>query len=104
MSAVNSQFKVIDTQIYEPDGKEFIVKGINMFTWEGIAQVDSLINDWGFNTVRVPNYLLGNYGQPHPAENNYGTNHQIVDAFTSQGAVVIFDAHDRIGGYYEDSE
>jgi mannan endo-1,4-beta-mannosidase len=99
-----STFQVSGTKIYDPQGQEFIIKGINMFTWEGITQVDSLINRWGFNTVRVPNYLLGNYNQPHPAQNNYGTNHQIADAFTSQGAVVIFDAHDRIGGYYEGNE
>ena len=100
----NSQFQIIGTKIYDPLGEEFIAKGINMFAWEGITQANSLINDWGFNTIRVPNYLLGSYDQPHPADNNYGTNHQIVDVFTSLGAVVIFDAHDRIGGYYEDAE
>lgn len=104
MNTTNSQFQVLGTKIYEPNGKEFIAKGINMFTWEGISQVNSLTNQWGFNTIRVPNYLLGSYGQPHPAVNNYGTNHQIADAFTSQGSVVIFDAHDRIGGYYEANE
>lgn len=104
MQINNSPFQVVGTQIYDPDGREFITKGINMFSWQGLTQVDSLINDWGFNTIRVPNYLLGSYGQPHPADNSYGTNHQIVDAFTSQGAVVIFDAHDRIGGYYQNTE
>lgn len=98
------QFEVKGTQIYDPNGQEFIIKGINMFAWEGTNQADSLINDWGFNTVRVPNYLLGNYNQPHPADNNYGTNHQIADVFTSQGSVVIFDAHDRIGSYYQNEE
>ena len=100
----NSQFQIIGTKIYDPNGQEFIVKGINMFAWEGLSQVDSLVNHWGFNTIRVPNYLLGSYEQPHPAADNYGNNHQIVDAFTSQGSVVIFDAHDRIGGYYENNE
>ena len=25
-----------------------------MFAWEGISNVDSYLNDWGFNTIRVP--------------------------------------------------
>jgi hypothetical protein len=100
----NPRFQLIGTKIYDPNGKEFISKGTNMFAWEGITNVNNYINTWGFNTIRVPNYLLGSYGQPHPSANGYGTNHQIVDAFTSNGAVVIFDAHDRIGGYYEGND
>ncbi|MDJ0634617.1 MAG: cellulase family glycosylhydrolase [Xenococcaceae cyanobacterium MO_188.B29] len=100
----NSQFQIIGTTIYDPNGQEFIIKGTNMFTWEGINNVDNYLNTWDFNTIRVPNYLLGSYDQPHPAEDGYGTNHKIVDAYTSQGAVVIFDAHDLIGGYYENTE
>jgi Ca2+-binding RTX toxin-like protein len=104
MQVNNPQFQVKGTQIYNPQGQEFIIKGSNIFTWEGISNVDNYLNTWGFNTIRVPNYLLGSYNQPHPAANNYGTNHKIVDAYTSQGAVVIFDAHDRIGGYYENNQ
>ena len=74
---VHSQFQILGTKIYDPNGQEFIIKGINMFTWEGIDNVDNYLNTWGFNTIRVPNYLLGSYDQPHPAENSYGTNHQI---------------------------
>ncbi|MDJ0715750.1 MAG: cellulase family glycosylhydrolase [Prochloraceae cyanobacterium] len=94
-------FQVIGTKIYDPNGQEFIIKGTNMFAWEGTSNVDNYLNDWGFNTIRVPNYLLGSYNQPHPEEDEYTNNRAIVDAFTGQGAVVIFDAHDRIGGYYE---
>lgn len=101
MSNFESNFQTIGSTIYDPNGQEFIIKGTNMFAWEGTSNVDSYLNDWGFNTVRVPNYLLGSYNQPAPADDNYATNHNIVNAFTSQGAVVIFDAHDRIGSYYE---
>ncbi|MDJ0742844.1 MAG: cellulase family glycosylhydrolase [Xenococcaceae cyanobacterium MO_167.B27] len=104
MNSNNSQFKIIDHKIYDPNGQEFIIKGGNMFTWEGIENVDNYLNTWGFNTIRVPNYLLGSYDQPHPADDDYRTNHKIVDAYTSQGATVIFDAHDLIGSYYEDEE
>lgn len=95
-------FKVIGNRIYDPNGQEFIAKGINVFTWD--RGYDIYLKNWGFNTIRVPNYLLGSYNQPHPASDNYQTNHKIVDVYTSQGAVVIFDAHDRIGGYYEGNQ
>lgn len=102
------QFSIVDTQIYDPDGNEFIVKGTNMFAWEGTARVDSIVLDWGFNAIRVPNFLLGSYGQPHPATDGYATNRQIVQAFTQNQphppTVVIFDAHDRIGHYYQGEE
>ena len=96
-----SNFSIVDGKIYDPDGQEFIIKGGNMFTWEGIGNLDNYLNTWGFNTVRIPNYLLGSYGQAHPEDNDYRTNDMMVDAYTSQGATVIFDAHDLIGSYYE---
>lgn len=111
-----AQFRVIDTQIYDPHGNEFILKGTNMFAWEGTARVDSIVSDWGFNAIRVPNFLLGGYGQPPPETDGYATNQLIVQAFTQnqlqeqsprqsfQPTVVIFDAHDRIGRYYQDED
>ncbi len=98
---MTNNFQIVNNKIYDPTGQEFIIKGTNMFDWEGIGNVDSYVNDWGFNTVRIPNYLLGTYDQAHPEENGYRISHQIVDGFTSQGAVVIFDAHDLPGEYYE---
>ena len=97
----SENFQIIDHIIYAPNGEEFLLQGTNMFTWDGTSNVDSYLNDWGFNSVRVPNYLLGSYNQPHPNADGYTTNHAIVDAFTSEGAVVIFDAHDKVGEYYE---
>jgi mannan endo-1,4-beta-mannosidase len=97
-------FQIIGTKIYDPNGREFIIKGTNMFAWERTSNVNSYLNTWGFNTIRVPNYLLGSYNQPHPSADGYATNRQIVDAFTSRGAVVMFDAHDRIGRYYDGTE
>ena len=101
-----TQFRIIETQIYDPNGDEFIVKGTNMFAWEETSRVDSIVTDWGFNAIRVPNFLLGGYEQPHPSVNGYAINRQIAQAFTQHPhkAVVIFDAHDRIGRYYEGAE
>ncbi|NET10624.1 MAG: glycoside hydrolase family 5 protein [Symploca sp. SIO2B6] len=98
------QFQVIGSMIYDPNGQIFIPQGTNMFAWEGTTRVDSIINTWGFNTIRVPNYLLGSYDQPHPAINNYDVNHQIVDGFTQDNRVIIFSAHDRTGRYYQNEE
>ncbi len=84
-SNIVNNFQIIGTKIYDPNGQEFIIKGANMFAWEDIRNVDSYLNDWGFNTIRVPNYLLGSYEQPHPELDNYMTNHRIVDAYTSPG-------------------
>ncbi|MGL6341611.1 MAG: hypothetical protein ACRC80_21005, partial [Waterburya sp.] len=64
MHAQNSQFRVLGSKIYDPNGQEFIIKGTNMFAWKGISNVDKYLNTWGFNTIRVPNYLLGSYAQP----------------------------------------
>ncbi|MEM9213494.1 MAG: glycoside hydrolase family 5 protein [Cyanobacteria bacterium P01_F01_bin.150] len=103
-----AQFRVIDTKIYAPDGNEFIVKGTNMFAWEGTDSANSIVIDWGFNAIRVPNFLLGSYDQPHPEVDEYRTNQQIVQRFTQgyshQKTVVIFDAHDRVGRYYQGEE
>ena len=99
-----NNFQIIGNKIYDPNGKEFIIKGTNMFASEGISGVHKYLNIWGFNTVRVPNYILGNSSEPNPMNDGYATNKAIVDAYTSQGAVVIFDAHDRIGRYYEGAD
>lgn len=104
MIDLNYGFQINGTTIYDPNGQEFIIKGTNMFAWEGITNVDSYLNNWGFNTIRVPNYLLGSYNQDHPEVNGYAGNHSIVDAYTSQGAVVIFDAHDLAGSYYQGAD
>ena len=99
----DSNFQIIDGKIYDPNGQEFIIKGANMFAQESISNFHNYLNVWGFNTIRVPNYLLGSYGQAHPEEDDYRTNHKIVDAYTDTGqrVVVMFDAHDLIGSYYE---
>ena len=104
MSNVSQGFQVIGTTIYDPNGEEFIIRGANMFAWEGTSNIDSYMNDWGFNALRVPNYLLGSYGQAHPNQDNYANNEAIANAVTDNDGVVIFDAHDRIGGYYQGNE
>ena len=93
-------FSILDGKIYDPNGQEFIARGTNMFTWDA-ANLDSYLDNWSFNTIRVPNYLLGTANQPHPSVDSYVLNQQIVDTVTARNGVVIFSAHDRIGSYYE---
>ena len=100
----NGLFQIDGTKIYDPNGQEFIAKGTNVFTWDGTKRIDNYVDTWGFNTVRVPNYLLGTYGQPHPGDNGYYTNRKIANEYTSRGVVVMFDAHDKIGSYYEGAD
>ena len=100
----NGEFQVVGTKIYDPNGQEFIAKGTNVFTWDGTKRIDNYVDTWGFNTVRVPNYLLGTYGQPHPGDNGYYTNRKIVNDYTSRGVTVMFSAHDKIGSYYEGAD
>ena len=97
----DSGFQVLGTKIYDPNGQEFIAKGANVFTWDGTNNIDNYLDVWNFNTIRVPNYLLGSWNQPHPGDDDYATNRAIVDAYTQRGVTVIFDAHDLIGSYYE---
>jgi hypothetical protein len=98
--ALSNNFTVQGKNILDPDGNVFINQGINMFAWQGTEDLDNIINCWGFNSIRVPIYLTGQYGQPNPADDNYQNVLDIATAFTSQKKVVVFDAHDMIGTYY----
>ena len=104
MSNTSQGFQVIGTKIYDANGEEFIIQGTNMFAWERTSNIDSYMDNWGFNAIRVPNYLLGSYGQAHPKADQYRNNQAIANAVTNNGGVVIFDAHDRIGKYYKGEE
>ncbi len=100
----NGRFQVIGSKIYAPNGTEFIIKGTNIngpkFGWPGDtpAFANSVKDCWKFNTVRL-NARLFDEGQKIYSENR--TVEQSIDAYTQKGIVVMVDAHDRIGGYYE---
>ncbi len=44
MTNTIDNFKIIGNKIYDPSGKEFILKGINIFAWEGINNIDSNVD------------------------------------------------------------
>jgi hypothetical protein len=100
-------FEVVGNKIYDPNGREFIAKGVNIngpgYGWPGDTpnQVDN-IKKWGFNAVRLNVRELGFEQKSTYAQN--GTVDQIVRNFTSQGIVVMIDAHENIGGWFTGSE
>lgn len=97
------KFRVIGNTIYDPNGQEFIAKGVNVngpgFGWPGTTpEYADKIVDWGFNTVRV------NVRELDPAPWLYdenGTIDEIVEAYTSKGLVVMLDAHENLGKFTE---
>ncbi|HEY9845677.1 MAG TPA: cellulase family glycosylhydrolase, partial [Candidatus Caenarcaniphilales bacterium] len=100
-------FSVSGTKIYNPQGREFVIKGVNIHgpnaPWpDDLTQpvhLDNIANCWKFNLVRVNSRILPT-GQGTVYTDNNDTD-KLVNAFTKRGIVVMFDAHDRTGGYYE---
>ena len=85
---------MIGSKIYDPNGVEFITKGVNKFTFTkgSDQQVDQIKNDWQFNTVRLNYFLEGQSGQQL---------HSNIKAFSENKVVTIVELHDRTGKYWE---
>lgn len=100
-------FQVIGTKIYDPRGREFIVKGTNApgyrYVWPGDTKADLPdIDRWGFNLIRLNCYL----GNKSSDTIHYDINDldDIITEATQRGIVVMPDAHDKIGGYWEGAD
>jgi hypothetical protein len=108
-----NNFTIVGTRIYDPSGKEFLARGINLPGFNNWAGHDStpdasLIADaWGFNLVRV-NCL------PMTAPVNPGAGidmDAMVKAFTTdriaagkQPLVVMIEPHESTDRYFEGAE
>ncbi len=106
-AAATGRFRVVGTKILDPDGREFVAKGVNIngpdWVWPDDmvdpVHLDRIVDCWRFNLVRVPAVLF-----PDESGTTWDDNNDIerlVEAYTSRGVVVMIDAHDRIGGFYE---
>lgn len=102
-------FTVDGSTIFDPNGDEFVTKGVNVsgsnwvWTRPTVPDADLLIDCWNFNLVRVNSFLyLGEVPWAQVDVNN--DLDEIVRTFTERGVVVVFEAHDRIGEYYEGEE
>ena len=102
-------FRVSGSTIYDPQGNVFVARGTNVngynWVWDRSTTGDaaSMDNCWNFNLVRVNSFLFSGriQWQQYSANNNLDA---IVNAFTSRGIVVMFEAHDHIGSYYQGSD
>lgn len=106
VEAANGSFEVRGSVIVDPQGNEFIAKGVNVsgYNWvwtrKTVNDVDLIANCWNFNLVRVNSFLFT--GQVPYTQYDVNNNlDEIVNAFTERGIIVVFEAHDRIGSYYE---
>ncbi|MGB7440625.1 MAG: cellulase family glycosylhydrolase, partial [Coleofasciculaceae cyanobacterium] len=98
------EFQVKGSKIYDPNGVEFIAKGVNVpgyrYTWPGdtLGDADAIVEDWGFNMVRLNNYFFTKARWPQSNKNN--NINAIIDEYTERGVVVMVEAHDHLGGFW----
>ena len=115
-------FRVSGSKIYDPQGKEFVMKGVNVsgpgFVWPEytVNEFDQIVNQWGFNAIRVATKgapAIDSYtyqcvipDENFPSSYNYktfGTLREIVDTYTAAKVVVIFEWH-QVSSMYTGSE
>jgi hypothetical protein len=110
--SASGNFQVRGSKIYDPNGKEFIVKGTyvngygSFWERETTQDVSKIVDVWKFNTVRVgvnlhPVEWQGQYVPQFTVNNDLD---KIVQAFTSRGVVVLFVFADREGWDTPDSK
>jgi mannan endo-1,4-beta-mannosidase len=107
----NGKFQIQGSRIIDPDGTEFIPRGVNVqgmkWVWPGniVPQADLIADAWNFNIIRVNCRMEDAFwnGQNVSVNAHYQTIESmaaIVDAFTPRKVVVMFEFHDRTGSYY----
>ncbi len=100
------KFYVNGTQIIDPDGSEFVAKGVNVHGYntpwpvDTLNEIDLIADVWKFNSVRLyarinPDYNNGNGNQK---DMNYF--HALIDEFTARKVVVMIEVHDQTGKYF----
>lgn len=100
------EFKVVGTEIKDPEGNNFLIKGVNVngpyWPWNRstVLDVDKIVNTWKFNAVRVTCYPSLQSTFP----NNNPDLDAIVTTFTSRKIVAIIENHDFTGSYPNESQ
>jgi len=112
-----ADFTVVDGVVYDPEGIEFIAKGVNVqgpgFNWAGDtpAWAAHIVDGWGCNAIRLNCRELERLhpdlyqrptwnGEPIPFYENLGTVAENVAAYTGRGCVVILEEHEQTGSYH----
>ena len=98
--SMKKNFTVDGVRLLDPDGKPFLVKGVNAngpgWVWQRdtLQDADLITDVWKFNTVRLCMALgwtwVGDVNRDLDA---------LVDAFTKKGVVVMLEVHDFTGRY-----
>ncbi|MEX2100213.1 MAG: cellulase family glycosylhydrolase, partial [Acidimicrobiia bacterium] len=108
-AASGSGFRVDGSRIIGPAGDEFVPRGVNVngyrWVWPGDTRqwVNEIVDCWGFDTIRVANHVIDE-PKDWPVYDDNDDLDALVATFTSRGVVVILDAHDRTGGYYQGAD
>lgn len=109
--AATGKFEIVGKQIFDPDGNEFVPIGANINTWvekpsNSDADVQMIKTIWNFNIVRVSLHLDPGQYYAHLVPTDALLD-SYVNTFTSTSygkkVVVMFEMHDKSGGYYTDT-
>ncbi len=109
-------FRVCGTKVYDPQGKEFVVKGVNVggpgWSWNETttAQFEFIVNKWKFNTIRLCvkggpdpdsyiSFLCAESKFPEYQYTTFGTLREIIKKYTDAKTVVLISWH-KVGGLY----
>lgn len=93
-----NKFIVSGTKILDPDGKEYLIKGVNVngpgwvFPRDTMQDLTLITDIWQFNTVR----MCAAIGWEWAMENNKDLD-ALIKAFTDKKIVVILEVHDYTG-------
>jgi hypothetical protein len=113
-------FNVCGPKIYDPTGKEFIVKGINIggpgSSWPDntLNQFDNVVNKWKFNAIRLgtkggpqidnqTTFNCSGTNFPQYQYTTFGTIREIVKKYTDAKVVVIIEWH-KVGSIFTGSD
>lgn len=105
---LSQNFEVQGTKILDPDGKEFIIKGINVngphWPWNRptVPDADLITKVWKFNTIRIN--FFPSLATNGCCRNNNTNADEIITTFTSRKVVAILENHDFTGKYPNDAE
>jgi hypothetical protein len=105
-AVATGQFTTSNGRIYDPNGNPYVARGVNVSGqnyWtnhDPTPDVSKVVDDWGFNMVRVIDQPVAGWSAP-------GVNinlDNIVNAYTSRGVVVMIEAHESTGSYFEGTQ
>ncbi len=113
-------FKVCGSKIFDPEEKEFLVKGVNIsgpgFPWpeSTTAQFDNVVKKWKFNTIRLAlmgapsldsytSFQCSGTNFPQYQYTTFGTVREIVKKYTDAKVVVILEYH-KVGSIFTGAE